>query len=296
MYRFLYSARWLGWLALVVLLAAACTALGMWQLDRHRQVQETIDGIESNYDRAPAPYAPQLFATFDPEREWAPVALEGTYDEGGQRVVRNRPLNGRPGYEVLVPLRLDDGNSVVINRGWLPIGNNEAGRPDSVPAPPEGRVSVTARIKPGEPAVNRGAPEGQLASISLPAYRAELGYAVHSGAYGLLARESPAPASAPRPLPRPELDPGPHLSYSMQWFTFGLLLFVGYGYAARQEALNNAASAPGSPAVRGARGNQPPHNSSSGPADGEPGRGQSRKPRRRTAEEEEDAILDAQGY
>ncbi|MFJ6002833.1 SURF1 family protein [Arthrobacter sp. NPDC092385] len=273
MYRFLFSARWLGWLAMVLVLAAGCVGLGRWQLDRREAVVENIHRIEANYDASPERYVPGVngFDTYDPAREWTPVTFTGTYDVAQQVVVRNRPMNGQPGYEVLTPLRLDDGTAVVIDRGWLPIGNVEAGRPDEIPAPPAGRVEVTARMKPGEPAVNRGAPEGQVASIDLPSLADRLDYPLQDAAYGLLALERPAAAQTPVAAPKPSVDEGPHLSYSMQWFAFGVLAFVGLGYAARQQRRSNAeqdGTAPERPA---------------------------RQRRRPSSEEEEDAILDAQG-
>lgn len=260
-----------------MVLAAACGALGLWQMDRRDQLVSTMDTVRANYDQPAVPYSTSLFSTFDPASEWSSVELTGAYDAANTRIVRNRPLNGRPGYEVLVPLRMDDGSSVIINRGWLPIGNDNAGRPDTVPAAPDGEVTVVARIKPGEPVLDRGAPEGQLASINLPGYEKQLGYPVLTAAYGLMSSESPSPASAPVALPKPALDLGPHLSYSMQWFAFGLLLFVGFGYAARQqrhlEYEESEVAAGRTPQPRAVK-----------------------ERRRPTAEQEEDAILDAQGY
>ncbi|MHA7144421.1 SURF1 family cytochrome oxidase biogenesis protein [Arthrobacter sp. TmT3-37] len=273
MYRFLFSARWLGWLAMVVVLAAGCVALGRWQLDRREAVVEDIQRIVANYDAAPERYVPgeNGFDDYDPSREWSPVTFVGTYDVANQVVVRNRPMNGQPGYEVLTPLRLDDGTAVIIDRGWLPIGNAEAGRPDEVPEPPAGQVEVTARTKPGEPAVNRGAPEGQVASIDLPALADRLDYPVQDAAYGLLALERPAASQTPLAAPKPSIDEGPHLSYSLQWFAFGVLAFVGLGYAARQQRRSDAEQ-------DGTLPEQPV-----------------RRRRRPSSEEEEDAILDAQG-
>lgn len=278
MYRFLFSFRWLGWLALVTVLALACGALGMWQLDRRDQLANTIDRIETNYDQTPQPYAAGSadFRSFDPTEEWLPIELTGTYDTGNQLVVRNRPYSGSPGYEVLVPLQLADGSAVIINRGWLPIGNNEAGRPDAFPQPPEGEVTVTARIKPGEPELDRGAPDGQIASIDLTRYQEVVGYDLQTGAYGLMSAESPSPATTPQIFPRPYLDSGPHLSYAMQWFAFGALLFVGFGYAARQQQ----------------RSDEEDLAEANGTVQAAPVRRQ----RRPTAEEEEDAFLDARGY
>ena len=204
--------------------------------------------------------------------------------------VRNRPLNGQPGYEVVVPFKLQSGETVVIDRGWLPIGNNTPGRPDSVPAPPQGPVTVVARLKPAEPELQRGAPDGQLASIDLSAYSAQLGYPLLTGAYGQLASESPSVQAMPFPFPKPTTDEGTHLSYSLQWFAFGVLMFVGFGYAARQQARNAAIDAEDAEA-EAAEG---VFLHSSGPVARR--RPAPRKRKNATAEEEEDAILDAQGF
>ncbi|MBT1001835.1 SURF1 family protein [Paenarthrobacter sp. DKR-5] len=287
MYGFLLSGKWIGYLLLTALFALVCAGLGMWQLDRRREVLADINRITSNYSAAPVPYeqARGEFQSLDASREWSQVRLVGRYDVAGQRIVRNRPFNGQPGYEVLVPLRLVNGDSVVIDRGWLPIGNQQAGRPDSVPAPPAGQVTVTARLKPGEPVIDRGAPAGQLASINLPAYGKELGYPLMTGAYGLLASESPAASAMPVQFPMPSLDEGPHLSYAMQWFAFGVLFFVGYGYAARQQAISDRLYA-----------DEDAEDDEVQYAAVRPDRPRPvRRRRRPTAEEEEDALLDAQG-
>jgi cytochrome oxidase assembly protein ShyY1 len=285
MYKFLISSKWAGWFLLAVLGAAVCVGLANWQLDRRDQAHRVVSAVETNYDRAPVAFDTMrgVFAHYDDRAEWTAVVLRGTYDTAGQRIVRNRPLNGQPGYEVLVPLRLKGGEAVIIDRGWLPIGNREAGRPDQVPAAPAGEVTVVARIKEGEGSIQRGAPAGQLASIQLQDYAAELGYPVLTGSYGVLASESPAPASTPAALPKPAVDEGPHLSYAMQWIAFGVMLFVGYGYAARQHALGTRRDRDEDTGF---------HQANPAPRPVRPQRARKRP----TAEEEEDALLDAQGF
>ncbi|MCC3279300.1 SURF1 family protein [Arthrobacter sp. zg-Y40] len=290
MYRFLLSARWLGWLVMVCVLAAACVGLGLWQMDRRTESLADSARIESNYDAAPVAYAEagKYFDRFDESAEWLPVTLEGTYDSSEQRIVRNRPLKGRPGYEVLVPLKLDDGTAVAVNRGWLPIGDDEAGHPDSIPAAPEGRVSVVARVKAAEPELTRRAPEGQLASIDLSAFADELEYPLHEGSYGLMASEDPRTAVVPEAAARPEVDEGLHLSYGLQWYGFALMMFLGLGYAARQEALN-----------RYYDGIEDDEDDDDEIIAANPTPSRRRPPRKKrgpTGEEEEDAILDAQGF
>jgi len=293
MYRFLFSSKWLGYLLLAAIFATACVFLGRWQMDRRAETLAEINRVVSNYSATPLPFTEvrNEFVRLDPEREWTQVELHGVYDTAGQRVVRNRPLNGQPGYEVVVPLKLDNGDTVVIDRGWLPIGNKTPGSPDSVPAPPEGNVTVVARLKPSEPTLQRGAPEGQLASIDLPTYAGQLGYPVLTGAYGQVASESPAAATMPLGFPKPSTDEGTHLSYSLQWFAFGVLMFFAFGYAARQQARNAAIDAEDAEEAE-ARGEAAYHSATNAPRR----RPAPRKRKNATAEEEEDAILDAQGF
>ncbi|WP_160665943.1 SURF1 family cytochrome oxidase biogenesis protein [Pseudarthrobacter sp. ATCC 49987] len=294
MYRFLFSSKWLGYLLLAAIFAAACVGLGRWQMDRRAETLAGINRVTSNYSAAPVPFAEvkDQFSSMAAEREWTQVELKGSYDVAGQRIVRNRPLNGQPGYEVVVPFRVETGETVVIDRGWLPIGNNNPGRPDQVPDPPQGTVTVVARLKPAEPALQRGAPDGQLASIDLTAYSGQLGYPLLTGAYGQLASESPAVSDMPFPFPKPSTDEGTHLSYSLQWFAFGVLMFIGFGYAARQQARNAAIDAEDAEAQAADTDGGLMH--SSGPAARR--RPAPRKRKNATAEEEEDAILDARGY
>ncbi|ACL39844.1 conserved hypothetical protein [Pseudarthrobacter chlorophenolicus A6] len=290
MYRFLFSSKWLGYLLLAAIFATACVFLGRWQMDRRAETLAEINRVVSNYSATPISFAAarDQFTQLDPAKEWTQVQLQGTYDADGQRIVRNRPLNGQPGYEVVVPFKLATGETVIVDRGWLPIGNKNPGSPDSVPAPPSGEVTAVVRLKHGEPELQRGAPQGQLASIDLPTYAAQLGYPVLTGAYGQLASETPAAAEMPMAFPKPSTEEGTHLSYSLQWFAFGVLMFVGFGYAARQQARNAAIDAEEDEADEaGTVHAAVPSRRRTPPA---------RKRKKATAEEEEDALLDAQGY
>jgi cytochrome oxidase assembly protein ShyY1 len=294
-YRFLGSKQWLAYLGLAAVFALACVLLSRWQMARLGEANAVLDRVAQNYDAPPLPpaQAAGLFAGLPVDREWQQARLRGTYDPAATRIVRNRPRDGQPGYEVLVPFRLDSGQAVVVDRGWLPIGNIEPGRPDAVPPPPSGAVEATVRLRPGEPRLDRGAPEGQLASIDLPAYAEQLPYPLLTGAYGQLATEDPPPEARPGPLPRPEPNNGMHLSYALQWLAFAVLVFIGFGYAARQQALSRTAEAGPPPAQERPRHHAGPGATAEGGQ--RPGAARPRK-RRPTAEEEEDAILDAQGY
>ncbi|WBL18310.1 SURF1 family cytochrome oxidase biogenesis protein [Citricoccus sp. NR2] len=240
-FRFLISGAWIGGLIFCVVFSIACAMLGQWQMDRRMQALEEINKVVRNYDAVPVPYSENadIFTDFRAERKWTPVMVRGEYLVEDSLIVRNRPHSGRPGYEVLVPFRTVEGDTLIVDRGWLPIGNSP-GRPDDVPEPAEGTITIIVRALAGEPTLeDRSAPEGQVASIDLPAIADQLDYPIAESAYGLMAAESPEAEETPTQMPQPTEDEGPHLSYSMQWFTFGLMSFVVWGYMARQKAIQN---------------------------------------------------------
>ncbi len=161
-----------------------------------------------------------------------------------------------------MPFRDVDGRVFIVDRGWVPVGNDQDS-PDVVPAAPSGEVTVVARLKPSEPVLpGRSAPDGQVASIALPGIAELLAAPTYVGAYGLLVSEDPGVAVRPQATPRPEPDEGPHLSYAFQWFLFAVLGFVGLGVAVRQD-LRDPDAAP--------------------------------RPKRRTDSEIEDELVDAAG-
>ena len=236
-WKFAFSRRWAGYLALTILFAVVCSGLGIWQLARRAEALTEIAKVDSNFDSAPVPVAealPKLDA-FDESRKWQPVVMTGRYLAADELLVRNRPLDANPGFEVLTPLSLADGTVFIVDRGWVPTGDNHDA-PDSVPAAPAGQVTVVARLKAGEPSLaGRTASGNQIATINLHDIAKRLGTPAYTGAYGLMATEDPAPAERPVAVTRPVTDEGPHLSYAFQWFVFGLLAFIGLGWAMRQE-------------------------------------------------------------
>jgi cytochrome oxidase assembly protein ShyY1 len=235
-WRFAFSRRWAGYLALTILFAAVCSGLGVWQLARRDQALAEINKVAANFDAAPVPVTDALPTrdAFSDSQKWLPVELTGTYLTDEQLLVRNRPLQG-PGFEVLTPLLLTDGTVFVVDRGWLPTGARQDA-PDEVPEPPSGQVTVVARLKAGEPTLpGRGASGNQIATINLSDVAQRVGQPTYTGAYGLMASEDPAPAERPIAVTKPSPDEGPHLSYAFQWFVFALLAFVGFGWAVRQE-------------------------------------------------------------
>jgi cytochrome oxidase assembly protein ShyY1 len=254
--RLLREGTWVLSLAGVVVLSVVFVLLGRWQLHRHEGKVERRDRVAAHYDAVPVPLDQVLPAPGAPlpaSEEWRRVTVTGRYEAAGTVLVRNRPLDGENGYDVVVPLRTAGGAALLVDRGWVPSGSTGAA-PDAVPPAPEGTVTVTAWLRPSEPGVARAAPPGQSMRIDVPRLARSLAGPVY-GAYGVLAGESPPPSDAPRRLPRPDVGLGPHLAYAVQWWAFALAAYVLLGYYAVREVYRRAGAPP--PRLRRPRGHEP---------------------------------------
>jgi cytochrome oxidase assembly protein ShyY1 len=254
-WRFLLSRQWAGYLALTVIFAVVCCALGTWQLNRRAEALAEVARIDANYDADPVPVAEALPdpAEFDVDQRWQVVALSGEYLVDEEVVVRNRPFEGSSGFEVITPFRLDDGTVFMVDRGW--IAQNSQGRPSEAASPPSGRVEVTARLKAGEDRIAGRTSTGvELATIDLTELAERVGEPAYTAAYGVLVQSGADVDEPPLAAARPIRDEGPHLSYALQWYVFALLGFIGLAWAANQERKGRAeASTAGVPTTAGPR-------------------------------------------
>ncbi|MDQ0725286.1 cytochrome oxidase assembly protein ShyY1 [Microbacterium sp. W4I20] len=232
--------RWAVYVLIAIGFAVACAFLSNWQFERNETRSEQIALVEQNYDADPVPLSDLIGddGALDPGDQWHPVILRGEYLADQQLLVRNRPHGGTSAFEVLVPFRDVDGRVFIVDRGWVPPGDGDS--PDSVPAPPTGEVEATVRLRPGEqlPASGRGAPDGQVPTINLPSIAELVDGDVITGAYGQLISEEPAGTSLGG-FDSPTDDPGPHLSYAIQWILFALMGFVFIGYIIRTEIVKH---------------------------------------------------------
>lgn len=231
------AARWGMYVAIAIAFAVACAFLAQWQFDRNEARSGQLDLIAANYDQDAVPISELIpgGGAMESSDEWRPVALRGEYLADQTQLVRNRPHGGTAAYEVLVPLRLDDGRIIVVNRGWIYPGDSGAVASE-VPVPPAGEVSVTARLRPGEPLPRSGrdAPDGQVPTINLPTIADLVGGDVILDAYALMSSETP-PGEQANAISPPSEDPGPHLSYAIQWILFAIMGFGFIGYVIRSE-------------------------------------------------------------
>jgi surfeit locus 1 family protein len=221
---------------LVLAVTVACAALGLWQLDRLGQVREQNDRLATRLEAEPVDLA-DLAATGevdDAELEFRRAEVTGTFRPDQEVLQRGQQdPRGQQGYHLLTPLELEDDRVVLVRRGWVPTGLDTP--PVAPAAPPEGEVSVQGMLERPVPQPGFGPQdpaEGHLERVFHPD-TARLDGQIDGDLLPIVLRlEEQRPAvegEFPVLLGRLELDEGNHLSYAVQWFTFGLLALVTYG-------------------------------------------------------------------
>lgn len=231
--------RWGPWIAVVVLFSIATSLLSWWQFSRREERVERIEMVIANYDKPPVAMETLNWQLGDnglTELEWTPVSVTGKYLPEQAVIVRNRPLSGQAGFLQLVPLVLQTGEILIIERGWIQAGSDIT-TPVSNPLPNAGEHELVVRLRAPEPDLGRPPVQGQLASIN-PAELSETltPYGdVITDRYGRLVSESPGYENAPFAMPMPSLNEGNHLSYALQWILFGLMAFAALFWAYRND-------------------------------------------------------------
>jgi surfeit locus 1 family protein len=171
---------------------------------------------------------------------YAQVRLQGSYDREHQFLLDNISHSGQPGYEVLTPLRLADGRTVVVNRGWVPLTASRRQLPDvriefAAAQTPTAQTATgrlddlpVAGIALGHVPPPPGTQWPKLTSFPTMAdLSAALGQPLQSRQLLLNPGE---PFGYVRDWHPSGLGPTRHLSYAIQWWAFGALALVLYGY------------------------------------------------------------------
>lgn len=230
------ALRWVVTTVAVVLLVWGMIRLSQWQWHKHVARDAELDRIQSNrrdgvvpLDRVTTPTG-----TVARREQWRLVSVTGTWDPARQVVARLRTVSGAKGFEILTPVRTADGTAVLVDRGLLPVTGSATARPATIPAPPTGTVTVSGYLRVSE---QGGSPPaaGSVRIIDVAEIAPTLPYPVLDG-YLQLTAAQPADAAGFLLLPPPSQDPGPYLSYSVQWVIFAGIAVGGLVFLAVDEA------------------------------------------------------------
>lgn len=229
--------KWLNWVALVLVFSVACGFLANWQLERRELKLSSIALVKENYAQTPIPAAKLFDANSSNLKTlyWRSVLITGSYQADKLLLVRNRPNNGQPGFEQLVPFLSTDGKTYFVTRGWLPTGSKQDS-PDSNPVPPKGQLEIEARILVGEQLLDRSAPKGQIATINIRLAEELTGHRSAIPAYLRVGEESGSKPVGLTPMPTPSVEEGNNLSYAVQWVLFALMATAALIWRIRRDS------------------------------------------------------------
>jgi surfeit locus 1 family protein len=242
-FRLYFSRRW-WWTTLLMLVVVAVTIrLGFWQLDRMRSQQETNEHARAVLSAKQLELTGQEDASELKSMEYRSVVVRGQYDFDHQIALRNQ-FWGDPdgtaeyGYHLLTPLVIDDGQAVLVDRGWIPGKYNT---PESWRQFNEAQYStikgvIRVPILKGEMGGGVADPTPMPGEemmfiwnyLDIERLQSQLTYKL----LPIYIQESPDGDALVLPYestPNVEIsDEKVHLGYALQWFFYASLVFFGY--------------------------------------------------------------------
>ncbi len=220
------APRWRRLVAIVAALAGmVLTArLGFWQLDRAADKAARQIQLDQRAALPPLPADALARQTDEAALQWQRrTVIGGRWVAAATVFLDNRPMNGRVGFHVVTPLRLDDGTAVLVQRGWAPRDARQRDRlpPVQTPAQP---VTIAARIVPAPSQLYALGPESD------GPIRQNLDIATAARLTGLSLRpvvllQTDADADGlQRDWPAPATGIDKHHGYAVQWFALSALI------------------------------------------------------------------------
>lgn len=214
---------------LAIGLIAMLVSLGRWQLHRAQEKRALFDsfaagGAESRPIDVQSARVPR----------YSRVEAVGSYDETRQILIDNMVEAGRAGYFVITPFALQGGGWILVNRGWVPLGQTRAARPaipvagnlrtirgrvDNLPSPGI-RMGVPAPLAPPYPVVAAYPTRAEVAQLLKESH--------WTPAAELILLDAGEPNGYVRNWAPPGFPPIRHIGYAVQWFALALALTVIY--------------------------------------------------------------------
>jgi surfeit locus 1 family protein len=202
--------------------------LSIWQVQRLQWKEGLIADRQERVAAAPIDLPPPGgdLAKFEYRR----VNLTGHYQHDHELYLAARSMNGNVGYHIVTPFVLQDGETVLVDRGWVPT---EKKLPDSRTAgQQEGEVTVDGVIRLSQHQAwmqpDNEPDQNVWFFIDLPAMAKHVGAA--SIRQDIYVEAGPAPVPGGYPLGgQIHINlPNDHLQYAITWALLAAALIVIY--------------------------------------------------------------------
>jgi len=216
------------WPAAIALaaLVPAFVALGMWQLHRATEKRLLQEEVDQRSGEAPLKLGAPLQAV--DELRFRRIVARGKYDPDYQILLDNRVLRGMVGYYVVTPLKLAGGDTrVLVNRGWVALGESRATLPAIETPPGDQEIRGLATV-PVEKTFTLGSVPASgwqpvWPMLDMQRYAAAVPFSVQPIVTLL---DADVPGGFIREWPRLDAGIAVHRGYAFQWFALAGLAAV----------------------------------------------------------------------
>lgn len=214
------------------------TGLGVWQLGRAEYKRTIEQTVVRRIEAPPLTIDPARFNAIQSggelsELAYRRVVMRGRFEGARQYLLDNRTHNGVAGFQVLTAfLPQGVGGGVLVNRGWIPLGERRD-QPLSLPVPSEELRISGAFDGPREPPPLLGSSGYEQRQWPKIVQRVELEQMAEQLGISLLPRmvllDPNAPAGFVREWkPYYGISVERHQAYAFQWFALATALAIIY--------------------------------------------------------------------
>ena len=241
----LLSRHWILPSLLIVLGMAGLITLGFWQLDRLEQKRSYNAKVLSQLAAPPLDLL-EMGPDWSAQLSGRRVTATGTFDYTNQVGIKNRFYRDALGINLFTPFYLSDSDLILmVDRGWIPLDTLQRDWHLFDEETGKDQIAGTLQLSGSLNLQERG---GQAVEIptdrlwhreDLDALEIALEL-ILAPMYLELTPETEPGLEFPRRQARErELNEGNHLSYALQWYTFSLILGIGYVNLVRRRTLKH---------------------------------------------------------
>ena len=222
MFKNLTKPRWIALTAFLLIMIYLFIRLSDWQFDRYNTRIQNNEITTTALSSEPINLT-DLSQVSD-LKDWQKVSIKGEFINSDAKLLRRQYLESSLGFWVITPLKLDNDQVILVNRGWIPIAESSTSQQE-IPSSQQGDVTIIGYVQTLKD--TRREPEdlplNQINYLNSTNFSSQ----PLSTNYLQLASLTPMDNQVAI-IPLPELSNGPHFSYAIQWILFALMLPIGW--------------------------------------------------------------------
>lgn len=214
--------------------------MGSWQMQRAKEKSDILEQFERQTTEQALPFNPSLEDYS--ELRYRRVSATGRYDVTRQFLLDNQIRNRQAGYSVLTPFRVDSGDWVLVDRGWVTQGLTRQLLPRTGIQQPETTLTGQVYVPFGRPFSLGSIDSGSglwprlIQYVEFSEISALLGYDL----LPLIIRLDPQAADGYlREWTTVPMTPAKHIGYAVQWFGMAFALLVVVTIASSRQQNRN---------------------------------------------------------